>query len=542
MNVFNEAHVLILNRSTITAENLKKRLKLQGFKEHKIYICYSPSAAFSSYFPVKFDLIISEHLFPKSRLTSVEVFAEIRGKTCRNATFIVLSDTPLPELNFNSDIDDVVVVNGASSIQEVMKRTRKAFLSRKKMRLLGLASDSEPLGDLLHKCNMVEINYPELYYSIQKYRGDFFSAYGKYDVTVNLYRSMLSKLDKGMDDSWLHEVLITALVNNDQVEEAQKLFSKLSRNKADLPPRLQEVETQIFISKANIAGAIEKYENLATQISLNVEKLRLMGHMYLFAKKFDKCLESFLQAVQLTEGTSRTQLENRLLYIRALLYVRNSCNDTQPAYRKKFDLEVKKILKQKFTVEDKIKLSIIDLHGRIFNGHLSSALQMINDIIPVISKVDSSTKAHFLSILDNLMLDKEFAYVYQKIKSSDKLSSNMEKSINEHLITQRFKDHQYRHLQSKKIAAQVKKEMNGGSLEKACKICLDGYELYPYNEHLGLSFLTILTKIQPENMGKKQVNELVTSINNSIMPFFPKESLAREKAEHTLKLALDRYH
>lgn len=546
MKLFNEAHVLILNHSTTTAENIKKLLCLLGFKEHKVYTCYSPEAALGAYYPVKFDLVISEHIFPQSRLTSVEVVAEVRdkGMVCRNATFVVISDTPVPELGFTSDIDEVVVLAGTESkhLPEVVKRIRQAFLSRQKMRPLGLASEAEPLGDLLHKCNEVEIKYPELFYPIQKYRGSFFSAHGMHNVTVNLYRSMIDRMDKDMDGSWLYDVLITALINDGQTEEAEKTFQSIARERDALPSWLLEAEAQILLSKQDILGAIDKYETLAQQMPLDVARLRLLGHMYLFTKRFDKCLESYLHAVQLSEGMNRTKLENQLLYIRALLYVRSECHDTQVAYQKKFELEVNKIGKRKYTLEDKIRLSIIELHAMIFNGKLSVALQKIKEIMPIIDKVDSLTKAHFLSILDALMLEKEFAYVYKQVNDEASCStSDIDKSIKEHLIEQCYREHQYRRTESRKIATRIDQELESGALARACNVCVSGYKMYPYSERIGRHFLTILLRTQPENMGNKQVKELVVSLGKNMLPFFSKESKERTEVELNLKLALDRY-
>ncbi|WP_375751364.1 tetratricopeptide repeat protein [Vibrio sp. HN007] len=545
MKSFSEACVLILNRSTTTAENLKKLLILLGFKEHQIYSSYSPEAAVGAYFPVKFDLVVSEHLFPNSLLTSVEVASEMKEKNmvCRNVTFVVFSDKPIPSQGVNSEVDEVIVLQGPdfASLKAATKRIRAAFISRQKISLIGLASDNEPLGELLSKCNEVEIKYPELFYPIQKYRGGFFSAHGMHDVTVNLYRSMISRLDKNTDSSWLYEVLISALINNGQTDEAEKTFQRISSNGNSLPPGLIEAQAQILLSKSDVAGAINTYELLANQITLDVNRLRLLGHMYLFVKKFEKCLESYLQAVQIAEGTRRTKLDNQLLYIRALLYVRSNCRDAQAAYRKKFELEVNKIEKRKYTLEDKVKLSIIELHALVFKGRLPEALRMISDIIPIIGKVDSSTKAHFLSILDDLMLVKEFAYVYQKIDNRDDQASGMEKEINRKLIEQRKKEHQLRCSQSNKIALKAEKEMEQGLLKQACQTCLSGYYLYPYSERIGLNLLDILAKTRPDNMGSKQIATLITSVNKTVLPFLKKDSDKREKAEKAVKLVYEEY-
>ena len=409
MKKINEAKALVISSTMKDISTASIALQSLGVAEHNIHSVHNFKLALRRVTQPSYDIYIMdfdqtesrEEFYHKAQSTkfindlSIKVFLTSEKKSIYGILDLVPDSylmRPFTAAKIKSKLS--VAYNEKSKLKNIIEKD---------------VNNNKTLSD----CNLLEIYHPNFYYQIMEKRGKVFEEMGEQEVVLNLYESMIKRIDNKASHSWLYARYLKALIQAKKVKKADTIRKHILANKVRISPELYDVMIDLDICLGSIEEAQTKSESICALIPSSYQRKELLSTIYLIQGDYEKAMKLFNSNYMVNKDSYNDKPLNMLYYLRSILYVAQQDEESRHLYLNKFEYQMKSFKYKQLSDNEKLKLKLLQLHKRYLEGKINEVHSKVAEMTEIMGSMSLKTLHHFITLLGLLGLEAELESAYE---------------------------------------------------------------------------------------------------------------------------------
>jgi len=406
-----EARVLIISSTIKDINTISIALQSLGVAEHNIQSTHNFKLALRRVTQPAFDIYVMDYDQSEAR----EEFYHTAQQTgfMSDVSVKIFLTSEKKSLYGIMDLEPDGFMMRPFSASKMKAKISSVCEEKNKLSSLLVLANEPNQNKLLSACNLSEIYHPKFYYQIMETRGRVFENMGEQEVVLNLYESMIKRIDNKASHPWLYARYLKSLIQAKKIKKADTIRKHILANKVRMSPELYDTIIDLDICIGDIENAQSVSESLCALTPANFERKAVLSTLYLIQGEYFKAMKLNNESYQTNKDGYLDKPLNLLDYLKSILYVAQQDEESRHLYLTKFDLQIKFFKYKKLSDNDKWRLELLQMHKRLLEGHTGEAVKKLSAMKSHLGEMSLKTLHHYLTLIGLLEIEADLDDVYE---------------------------------------------------------------------------------------------------------------------------------
>ncbi|NOI65134.1 hypothetical protein [Vibrio sp. 99-8-1] len=411
MKKMNEAQVLVISSTIKDISTISIALQSVGVAEHNIQSVHNYKLALRRVKQPAFDIYIMDYDIEEQREEFYHTAMAEGFLSDLSIKLFVTSDKK--SIYGILDLEPDGYLLRPYSASKMKTKITAIYDEKSKLKTLLENLNGDCKNKMLSSCNLLEIFYPKFYYSIMEKRGKVYEEMGEQEVALNLYESMIKRIDDKANHPWLYARYLNSLIQAKKIKKADSIRKHILANKVRMSPELYDTMIDLDICLGSIESAQSKAESICALIPCNYDRKEILSTLYLIQGQYEKAMRLYNDSYLINKDSYRDKPLNLLDYLKSILYMAQKDEQGRHLYLNKFDYQIKLFKYKKLSQNDKWKLELLHAHKRYLEGYTKEVVTSIEKLGQQVSEMSLRTLHHYMTLQGLLGLDTELESSYE---------------------------------------------------------------------------------------------------------------------------------